>query len=72
MDGQLERTIQIIEDMLKMCVMELKGNWDDHLSVVEFAYNNIYHSSIEMTPYKALYGRKYRSHCIGMKLEKES
>ena len=43
-----------------MCVMDLGGNWDDHLPLVEFAYNNSYHSSIEMAPYETLYGRKYR------------
>ena len=60
-DGKFEMTIQILEDMLRMCVMDLGGSWDDHLPLVEFAYNNSYHSSIEMAPYEALYGRKYRS-----------
>ena len=60
-DGQSERTIQTLEDMLRMYVMDLEGSWDDHLSLVEFAYNNSYHSSIEMAPYEALYGRKCRS-----------
>ena len=46
-DGQSERTIQTLEDMLRMCVMDLGGSWDDHLPLVEFAYNNSYHSSIE-------------------------
>jgi hypothetical protein len=39
----------------------MKGNWDDHLPLIEFAYNNSYHSSIQMAPYEALYGRKCRS-----------
>ena len=60
-DGQSERTIQTIEDMLRACVLDFKGNWDDHLPLVEFAYNNSYHSSIGMAPYEALYGRKCRS-----------
>ena len=60
-DGQSERTIQTLEDMLKMCVMDLGGSWDDHLPLVEFAYNNSYHSSFEMVPYEPLYGRKCRS-----------
>ena len=60
-DGQSKRMIQTLEDMLRMCVMDLRGSWDDHLPLVEFAYNNSYHSSIEMAPYEALYGRKYRS-----------
>ena len=60
-DGQSERMIQTLEDMLRICVMDLGGSWDDHLPLIEFAYNNNYHSSIEMAPYEALYGRKYRS-----------
>ena len=60
-DGQSERTIQTLEDMLRTCILDLGGRWDDHLPLVEFAYNNIYHSSIEMAPYEALYVRKCRS-----------
>ncbi|WMV19865.1 hypothetical protein MTR67_013250, partial [Solanum verrucosum] len=56
-----ERTIQTLEDMLKACVIDFKGNWDDHLPLIEFAYNNSYHSSIQMAPYEALYGRRCRS-----------
>ncbi len=41
--------------------MDMKENWDDHLPLIEFAYNNSYHSSIQMAPYVALYGRKCRS-----------
>uniref|UniRef100_A0A2N9G885 RNA-directed DNA polymerase n=1 Tax=Fagus sylvatica TaxID=28930 RepID=A0A2N9G885_FAGSY len=55
-DGQSERTIQTLEDMLRACILDLGGRWDDHLPLVEFAYNNSYHSSIEMAPYEALYG----------------
>ena len=58
---QSERTIQILEDMLRMCVMNLGGSWDEHLPLVEFAYNNSYHNSIEMASYEALYGRNCRS-----------
>jgi len=60
-DGQAERTIQTLEDMLRACVLDFKGSWDDHLPLIEFAYNNSYHSSIKMAPYEALYGRKCRS-----------
>ena len=60
-DGQTERTIQTLEDMLRACAIELAGSWDDHLHLAEFAYNNSYHSSIKMAPYEALYGRKCRS-----------
>ena len=60
-DGQSERTIQTLEDMLRACVIEFTGGWDEHLPLIEFAYNNSYHSSIEMAPYEALYGRKCRT-----------
>ena len=60
-DGQLERTIQTLEDMMRACTLEFKSNWDDHLTLLEFAYNNGYHSSIGMAPYEALYERKCRS-----------
>ena len=60
-DGQSERTIQTLEDMLRMCVMDFGGQWDSHLPLIEFAYNNSYHASIEMASYEALYGRKCRS-----------
>ncbi|KAL2248184.1 UNVERIFIED_CONTAM: Transposon Tf2-12 polyprotein [Sesamum indicum] len=60
-DGQLERTIQTLEDMMRACTMEFKGNWDDHLPLMEFAYNNSFHSSIGMPPYEALYGIRYCS-----------
>ena len=60
-DGQAERTIQTLEDMLRACVLDFDGSWDEHLPLIEFAYNNSYHSSIQMAPYEALYGRKCRS-----------
>ena len=60
-DGQSERTIQILEDMLRACILDLKGNWEEHLPLVEFAYNNSYQASIQMEPYEALYGRPFRS-----------
>uniref|UniRef100_M1AKY5 Retrotransposon protein n=1 Tax=Solanum tuberosum TaxID=4113 RepID=M1AKY5_SOLTU len=60
-DSQKERTIQTLEDMLRDFVIDFKGNWDDHLPLIEFAYNNNYHSSIQMAPYEALYGRRCRS-----------
>ena len=60
-DGQTERTIQILEDMLRACVIEFKGSWIHHLPLAEFSYNNSYHASIQMAPYEALYGRKCRS-----------
>ncbi|GKV15612.1 hypothetical protein SLEP1_g26388 [Rubroshorea leprosula] len=60
-DGQSKRTIQILEDMLRACVLDWKGSWDQHLSMAEFAYNNSYQSSICMAPFEALYGRRCRS-----------
>ena len=60
-DGQSERTIQVLEDMLRACVLDHKGSWEEHLPLVEFAYNNSYQASIKMTPYEALYGRPCRS-----------
>ena len=60
-DGQTERTIQTMEDMFRACVLDFHGNWDDHLPLIEFAYNNSHHSSIGMAPYEALYGQPCRS-----------
>nr|GFC56675.1 reverse transcriptase domain-containing protein [Tanacetum cinerariifolium] len=59
-DGQSERTIQTLEDMLRACAMDFGRNWDTHLQLVEFSYNNSYHSSIKCAPFKVLYGRKCR------------
>ena len=60
-DGQSERTIQVLEDMWRACVLDLKGSREEHLPLVEFTYNNSYHVSIQMAPYEALYGRPCRS-----------
>ena len=60
-DGQSERTIQTLEDMLRACVLDFQKSWNVYLPLVEFAYNNSFHSSIGMAPYEALYGRKCRS-----------
>ena len=57
-DGQRERTIQSLEDTLRACVIDFGGNWDDHLPLVEFSYNNSYHACVGMPPYEMLYGRK--------------
>lgn len=61
MDGWTKCTAQILEDMLIDCVIHYKGSWDNNLPFIEFAYNNSYTSSIQMTPYEALYGRGCRS-----------
>ena len=67
--GQSERTIQILEDMLFACVLDLKGSWEEHLPLVEFAYNNCYQTSIQMAPYEALYGRHVDHRFVGHKWE---
>nr|GFA38993.1 hypothetical protein [Tanacetum cinerariifolium] len=56
-----ERTIQTLKDMLHACMIEFGKGWVNHLSLVEFSYNNSYHASIKATPFEALYGRKCRS-----------
>ena len=60
-DGQSERIIQILEDMLRCCILEFEGTWERYLPLIEFAYNNSFQSSIKMAPYEALYGRKCRT-----------
>ncbi|GKF38690.1 putative reverse transcriptase domain-containing protein, partial [Tanacetum coccineum] len=81
-DGQSQRTIQTLEDMHKACVLDFGGSWDVHFSLVEFSYNNNYHSSVRCMPFGALYGRKCRSpimwakvsqgHLIGPELVQET
>ena len=60
-DGQSERTIQTLEDMLRACVIDFGNGWANHLPLIEFSYNNSYHTSIKAAPFEALYGRKCRS-----------
>nr|GEU76070.1 reverse transcriptase domain-containing protein [Tanacetum cinerariifolium] len=60
-DGQSERTIQTLEDMLRACVIDFGKGWVKHLPLCEFSYNNSYHASIKAAPYEALYGQKCRS-----------
>ncbi|GJW89646.1 putative reverse transcriptase domain-containing protein [Tanacetum coccineum] len=60
-DGQRERTIQTLEDMLRACVLDFRKSWDRHLPLVGFSYNNSYHTSIKAAPFEALFGRKCRS-----------
>ncbi|GKA47786.1 putative reverse transcriptase domain-containing protein [Tanacetum coccineum] len=60
-NGQSEITIQTLEDMLRACVIYFGKGWDKHLPVVEFSYNNNYHTSIKAAPFEALYGQKCRS-----------
>ncbi|GJT12165.1 putative reverse transcriptase domain-containing protein [Tanacetum coccineum] len=60
-DGQSERTIQTLKDMLRACVIDFGKGWDIHLPLVEFSYNNSYHTSIKAAPFEALYSQKCRS-----------
>ncbi|GKA83707.1 putative reverse transcriptase domain-containing protein [Tanacetum coccineum] len=59
-DRQSEHTIQMLEDMLRACVIDFGGSWNIHLPLAAFSYNNSYHSSIRCAPFEALYGRKCR------------
>ncbi|GKC59289.1 putative reverse transcriptase domain-containing protein [Tanacetum coccineum] len=59
-DGQSERTIQTLEDMLRACVIDFGKGWVKHLPLAEFSYNNSYHASIKAAPYKALNNGKDR------------
>ncbi|KAH0639227.1 hypothetical protein KY285_035813 [Solanum tuberosum] len=59
-DGQAECTIQTLKDRLRACFIDFKGKWDYHLPLIEFSYNNSYHSSISMGPFEAFYGRRCR------------
>ncbi|KAG8492930.1 hypothetical protein CXB51_010202 [Gossypium anomalum] len=60
-DGQSDRVIQILEEMLRGCIIHFRSSWEEYLPLMEFAYNNSYQSSIQMAPYEALYGRKCRT-----------
>ncbi|GJZ23809.1 putative reverse transcriptase domain-containing protein [Tanacetum coccineum] len=60
-DGQSERTIQTLKDMLRAYVIEFGKGWVNHLPLAKFSYNNSYHASIKAAPFKVLYGQKYRS-----------
>jgi len=60
-DGQTERVNRMLEDMLRACVLDFQGKWEEYLPLVEFSYNNSYQSTIKMAPFEALYGRKCRT-----------
>lgn len=60
-DGQSERTIQTLEDMLRACIIDFGGSWEKNLPLIEFAYKNSYHSSIQAAHFEVLYGRKCRT-----------
>ncbi|GKF32010.1 putative reverse transcriptase domain-containing protein [Tanacetum coccineum] len=58
-DGQSERTIQTLEDMLRVCVIDFGNGWEGHLPLIEFSYNNSYHASIKAAPFEAVIIRNY-------------
>lgn len=66
MDGYIERVNEILEDMLKMHVMDQQNQWEKYLSLVEFVYKNSYHSSIHVAAYEFLYGGPYKTPLIGI------
>ena len=68
-DGKTERTNQILEDMLRMYVMDQKKIWEEFLPLVEFYYNNSYQSSIKITPFEFLYSRPDRTPLSWVRLE---
>jgi len=59
--GQTERLNQVLEDMLRACVLSSKGSWESWLPLAEFSYNNSYRESIKIAPFDALYGRRCRT-----------
>jgi hypothetical protein len=61
-DGQTERVNQVLEDMLRTCVISFLEKWDKCLTLAEYSYNNSYQESIRMAPFEALYDKKRRTH----------
>ncbi|KAA3480560.1 DNA/RNA polymerases superfamily protein [Gossypium australe] len=59
--GERYIKLWILEDMLRGCVLDFRGSWEEFLPLAEFAYNNSYQASIKMAPYEALYGRRCRT-----------
>jgi transposase InsO family protein len=60
-DGQTERVNQILEDMLRACVLQYGRSWDKSLTYAEFSYNNSYQGCLKMSPFEMLYGRRCRT-----------
>jgi hypothetical protein len=71
-DDQTERVNQILEDMLRACVMENQDSWDKHLPLIKFSYNNSYQESLKMAPFEVLYGRRCRTLSIELSQEIKS
>jgi hypothetical protein len=70
-NGQIERTNQVLEGMLRACVLQHGSSWDKSLSYVEFSYNNSYQASLKMSPFETLYDRKCRSPLFWTRLEED-
>ena len=60
-DGQIERVNEILEDMLRMYVMDKLGKWEYYLHLIEFSYSNHFQVSAEMSPFEIMYGQKYNT-----------
>ena len=71
-DGQAKRTIQTLENMLRACVIDFRGSWDNNLPLIEFSYNNSYHSCIGIPLFEALYGRRSMSQVWWFKVGESS
>jgi len=59
--GQIERVNQVLEDMLRMYVMDKPSKWDDYLHLVEFSYNNGHQASLVMSLFEDLYNKKCKT-----------
>ncbi|XP_006598523.1 uncharacterized protein [Glycine max] len=70
-DGETEWTIHSLKDLLRVCVLEQKGSWESFLPLIEFTYNNSFHSTIGMAPYEALYGRRCRTPLCWLELRED-
>jgi hypothetical protein len=71
-DGQTERVDQILEDMLRACVLKYGSDWEKSLTHAEFSYNNNYQASLKMSPFGALYGRKCRTSLMWSEVRERS
>ena len=69
-NGQSERVIHVLENMLRGCVLDFPGSWDRSIPLMKFSYNNSYQSIISMAPYEDLYGRRCRTPMCWTKLNK--
>ena len=62
--------IQALEDMLRACVLDHKGSWEEHLPLVKFAHNNNYQASIQMAPYEDCMGGHADHRYVGPRWER--